>query len=138
MPNKRTFLYLEQLVLRAGADAKCINIKDIHEGLDFFFANRAHAVKFIDFLQGCVPARFRADKQLVSHDIHTSTYNYKYTFSVEIAPICKVSACMYAKQACMPDHTHTDTHTHVCLSACLLVCLSAGTLCLTISTSAAL
>lgn len=42
-------------------------------------------------VQGAVPARFRADKQLVSHDIHTSTYNYKYTFSVEIAPVCKVS-----------------------------------------------
>jgi hypothetical protein len=40
--------------------------------------------------QGVVPARFRSDKQLVSHDIHTSTYNYKYTFSVEIAPVCKV------------------------------------------------
>jgi nonsense-mediated mRNA decay protein 3 len=37
-----------------------------------------------------VPARFRHDKQLVSHDTHTSQYNYKYTFSVEIAPVCKV------------------------------------------------
>jgi nonsense-mediated mRNA decay protein 3 len=36
-----------------------------------------------------VPIRFRGDKQLISHDIHTSTYNYKYTFSVEIAPVCK-------------------------------------------------
>ena len=32
----------------------------------------------------------RHDKQLVSHDIHTSNYNYKYTFSVEIAQLCKV------------------------------------------------
>lgn len=51
VPHKRTFLYLEQLILRAGADGQCINIKDIHEGLDFFFANRAHGLKFIDFLQ---------------------------------------------------------------------------------------
>lgn len=41
-------------------------------------------------VQSSVPARFRADKQLVSHDIHTATYNYKYTFSVEIVPVCKV------------------------------------------------
>jgi hypothetical protein len=40
--------------------------------------------------QGVVPARFRHDKQLVSHDEHTSKYNYKYTFSVEIVPVCKV------------------------------------------------
>jgi nonsense-mediated mRNA decay protein 3 len=39
-------------------------------------------------LQGVVPARFRHDKQLVSHDTHSMEYNYKYTFSVEIAPIC--------------------------------------------------
>ena len=32
----------------------------------------------------------RHDKQLVSHDVHTSNYNYKYTFSVEVAPLCKV------------------------------------------------
>jgi NMD protein affecting ribosome stability and mRNA decay len=51
VPHKRTFLYLEQLILRAGADAQCINIKDNHEGLDFFFANRAHGLKLIDFLQ---------------------------------------------------------------------------------------
>jgi nonsense-mediated mRNA decay protein 3 len=45
-----------------------------------------------------VPIRFRADKQLVSHDIHTSTYNYKYTFSVEIAPVCKDDLiCLPAK-----------------------------------------
>jgi nonsense-mediated mRNA decay protein 3 len=49
--HKRTFLYLEQLILRAGADAQCIKINDIHEGLDFFFSNRAHALKLIDFLQ---------------------------------------------------------------------------------------
>lgn len=49
--HKRTFLYLEQLILRAGADTQCINIKDIHEGLDFYFSNRAHALKLIDFLQ---------------------------------------------------------------------------------------
>ena len=34
--------------------------------------------------------RYRGDKQLVSHNIHSATYNYKYTFSVEIVPICKV------------------------------------------------
>lgn len=51
VPHKRTFLYLEQLILRAGADAQCINMKDNHEGLDFFFANRAHGLKIIDFLQ---------------------------------------------------------------------------------------
>ena len=90
VPHKRTFLFLEQLILKHGADSQCVNIRDIHEGVDFFFAHRGHALKFVDFLQSCVPARFRHDKQLVSHDTHTAVYNYKYTFSVEIAPVCKV------------------------------------------------
>lgn len=61
------------------------------QGVDFFFSNRAHATKFIDFLQAVVPIKFRHDKSLVSHNIHTASYNYKYTFSVEIVPICKVT-----------------------------------------------
>lgn len=61
------------------------------QGVDFYFGSRAHACKFIDFLQSVVPLRYRHDKQLVSHTIHTSEYNYKYTFSAEIAPICKVA-----------------------------------------------
>ena len=35
------------------------------QGIDFFFASRAHAVKFVDFLQSVVPIRYRHDKQLV-------------------------------------------------------------------------
>ena len=66
--------------------------------MDFFFGNRAHALKFIDFVGGAVPIRHRADKQLVSHNEHAATYNYKYTFSVEIVPVCKVLAPL----PCMP------------------------------------
>jgi hypothetical protein len=61
------------------------------QGVDFFFGNRAHALKFIAFVQSVVPMRYRADKQLVSHNEHSATYNYKYTFSVEIVPICRAS-----------------------------------------------
>lgn len=89
VPHKRTFFYLEQLILKHCAHEACINVKEMHEGVDFYFANRNHALKFIDFLQSVVPIKYRADKQLVSHNEHNSTYNYKYTFSVEIAPICK-------------------------------------------------
>ena len=61
------------------------------QGVDFYFSNRAQATKFVDFLSNVVPIRYRSDKQLVSHNTHTSTYNYKYTYSVEIAAICRVS-----------------------------------------------
>lgn len=87
--HKRTFMFLEQMILRHGADASCINIKEKHQGIDFYFGNRQHGVKLVDFLQAVVPCKFKTAKQLVSHNIHTSNYNYKYTFSVEIVPTCK-------------------------------------------------
>ena len=43
----------------------------------------------MDFLQGVVPIRFNTSKKLISHDINSNTYNYKYVFSVEVVPICK-------------------------------------------------
>ena len=141
MQHKRTFFFLEQLILKHGADEACVNVKEMHEvggwvggwsgwggqlwglqvaaasaeecdaagrwlcwrcpappphtphtpphtppiptppthpprhphphpacyhprsvvlqGVDFYFANRSHAVKFIDFLQTMVPIRYR-------------------------------------------------------------------------------
>ena len=50
-------MFLEQLILKHGVDESCSNVKDIHEGVDFFFTNRQHAIKFIDFLQNVVPIR---------------------------------------------------------------------------------
>jgi nonsense-mediated mRNA decay protein 3 len=87
--HKRTFYFLEQLILKQNAHSTTINIKERPDGLDFFFSNRSHAMKFVDFLQAVVPVRYKTSDQLVSHDEHSNTYNYKYTFSVEIVPICR-------------------------------------------------
>lgn len=87
--HKRTFFYLEQLIIKHGASSQTINIKQVHDGIDFYYSNRSHAIKFVDFLSNVVPIKSRNDKQLVSHDTHSNTYNYKFTFSVEICPICK-------------------------------------------------
>ena len=83
------------------AHSPLILISDnVMQGVDFFFSNRAHALKFINFVQSVVPMRYRSDKQLVSHNEHSSTYNYKYTFSVEIVPICRVSSDTIWQCAC--------------------------------------
>ncbi len=71
-------------------DQMCYDMSFVPQGVDFYFSSKSHALKFVDFLQTVVPVRFRQDKQLVSHNEHSSTYNYKFTFSVEIVPICKV------------------------------------------------
>ena len=89
VPHRRTFFYLEQLILRHDAAAHAIKIKQMDQGIDFFFAKRSHGLKFVDFIGKVTPTRSRDDKQLVSHDTKSNNYNYKFTFSVEICPICR-------------------------------------------------
>lgn len=87
--HKRTFLYLEQVILKHGAHRETINIKEAKEGIDFFFSARNQAEKFVDFLNSVTPVRVKKSQELISEDIHTSTKSIKFTFSVELVPISK-------------------------------------------------
>jgi nonsense-mediated mRNA decay protein 3 len=89
VPHKRTFLYLEQLILKHGAHKDTINIKEVKDGLDFYYAHRNQALKFVDFLTSVAPVRSKKSQELISMDIHTSTKSYKFSFSCELVPICK-------------------------------------------------
>ncbi|XP_014241897.1 60S ribosomal export protein NMD3 [Cimex lectularius] len=98
--NKKTFYYLEQLILKHKAHDNTLGIKPIHEGIDFFFATESHAKKMVDFLSTVLPIKWQHSKKLLSHDIHSNVYNYKFTFSVEIVPISKDSiVCLSTKMA---------------------------------------
>ncbi|KZT37022.1 NMD3-domain-containing protein [Sistotremastrum suecicum HHB10207 ss-3] len=100
VPHKRTFLFLEQLILKHNAQKDTISVKEVKDGLDFFYAQRSHAIKMVEFLAGVVPVRTKSSEQLLSTDTHSNTANYKFTYSVEILPICKDDvACMPMKQA---------------------------------------
>lgn len=87
--HKRTFLYLEQLILKHQAHRDTVNIKTVREGIDFFFNSRSHAIKFTDFLNAVVPVRSKASEQLITQDVHSGDSTYKFTYSVEIVPVCK-------------------------------------------------
>ncbi|KAH3669394.1 hypothetical protein OGAPHI_001515 [Ogataea philodendri] len=87
--HKRTFLYLEQLILKHNAHMDTISIKESKDGLDFYYSQRNHAAKMIDFLNSVVPIKSKKSEELISQDIHSGTSQYKFTFSVEIVPICK-------------------------------------------------
>ena len=89
VPHKRTFLYLEQLILRYNAHRDTVAVQEKKDGLDFFYAQRAHAARMCEFLASVVPIRVNKSEQIISMDVYTSTSNYKFTYSVEIAPICK-------------------------------------------------
>lgn len=87
--HKRTFLFLEQLILKHGAHRETLNIKEAKDGIDFFFSARNQAEKFVDFLTSVVPVKVKKSQELISQDIHTSVKSYKFTYSVELVPICK-------------------------------------------------
>lgn len=87
--HKRTFLFLEQLVLKHQAHRDTLNIREAKDGIDFFFSHRNQAEKFVDFLNSVVPVKVKSAQELISQDIHTSTKSFKFTFSAELVPICK-------------------------------------------------
>ncbi|KAA1474975.1 NMD3-domain-containing protein [Dentipellis sp. KUC8613] len=89
VPHKRTFLFLEQLILKNGAQKDTIMVKEVKDGLDFFYSARGHALKMTEFLAAHVPVRTKASERLLSSDTHSNTANFKHTYSVEIVPICK-------------------------------------------------
>lgn len=55
--HKKTFYFLEQLILKHNAHVNCTNVKERADGLDFFYGHRSHAAKLVDFLQSVAPIR---------------------------------------------------------------------------------
>ncbi|KAF9616565.1 hypothetical protein IFM89_030332 [Coptis chinensis] len=106
--HRKTFFYLEQLILKHNAAVQAIRIKQMSEGIDFCFASESHALKFLDFVGNVVPIKSRKDKQLVSHDRKTNNYNYKCTFSVKIVPICREDLI------CLPHEVSVSLGNLVC------------------------
>lgn len=88
VPHRRTFCYLEQLILKSDAHAKVTSLKETREGLDFFFETKSHAQRFADFVEAHVPTKSKQSRHLISHDANSNTYNFKYTIMCELCPIC--------------------------------------------------
>jgi len=87
--HKRTFLWIEQMIIRHKAQSQLLSVKEESDGLDFYFNNQSSCVKFINFLQTIVPVTFKQSKHLAGADLKSNLYNYKFTYSVEIPPLCK-------------------------------------------------
>uniref|UniRef100_A0A182M401 60S ribosomal export protein NMD3 n=1 Tax=Anopheles culicifacies TaxID=139723 RepID=A0A182M401_9DIPT len=96
--NRKTLFYLEQMILKHKAHENTLGIKPNTGGLDFFYATDAHARKMVDFLQAVLPVKVTNSKKLISHDIHSNSYNYKYSYAVDIVPVSKGSlVCLMAE-----------------------------------------
>ncbi|CAO1433429.1 unnamed protein product [Diamesa serratosioi] len=96
--NKKTLYYLEQMILKHKAHENTLGLKTAPCGLDFFFSAENHARKMVDFLQTVLPVKYTQSKKLISHDIHSNNYNYKFTWAVDIVPISKGSLVCLSKK----------------------------------------
>ena len=57
--------------------------------MNFQFKHRSHATRLVNFIGEHLLEKDRHSKQLISHDEQTAQYHYKYTFYVELAPVCR-------------------------------------------------
>lgn len=89
VPHKRTFFYLEQLILKHKAHSNTVNIQDNKEGLDFYYNDRKHAIKMLEFLQSVMPLKVVQSGEYISKNIQNNKTSFKFTYNVEIVPICK-------------------------------------------------
>ena len=87
--HKRTFFFLEQLLLKHGAHSDTINIVTFKDGMDFYFKDRQPAVRFLDFLSHHVPTKSKYARKLVSADHKGNVGDFKHNYFVEIIPVCK-------------------------------------------------
>eukprot|EP00457_Paulinella_chromatophora_P006063 gb/GEZN01006081.1/.p1 GENE.gb/GEZN01006081.1/~~gb/GEZN01006081.1/.p1 ORF type:complete len:530 (-),score=79.72 gb/GEZN01006081.1/:93-1682(-) len=87
--HKRTFLYLEQMLLKYNICLNAIGMKEMPMGLDFFWPTKGDSNKMLEFLRTVVPLTTKQSKRLISQDDHNNTHKYKFSFYAEIAPICK-------------------------------------------------
>lgn len=87
--HKRTFLYLEQLILKHNAQRGCLSIEVFRDGMDFYFPDKGKAARFISFLENVCPVKVKQSKKLISTDDKSNIANYKFTNYVEICPLCK-------------------------------------------------
>ncbi|CAE7566185.1 nmd3, partial [Symbiodinium microadriaticum] len=87
--HKRTFYYLEQLLLKNNAHADCLQIMTFNDGMDFYFQERQQGLKFVDFLESHVPIKLKYTKKLLTADHKSNTGKFKHNLMVTIAPLCK-------------------------------------------------
>lgn len=95
--HKKTLLFLESLLLKSQVNENIINIVSNPDGLDFHFLSRTDALKFCDFILSKTISKCKSSKHLINHDANNNTYNYLYSFSIDICPICKYDLIFFPK-----------------------------------------
>jgi nonsense-mediated mRNA decay protein 3 len=96
--HKRTFFFLEQLILKHHAHEDCVKIVTFKDGIDFYFKDKNEALKFIDFLKGTIPMKFKYSRKLISADRQSNIGEYKHNYLIELVPLCKDDLLILPKE----------------------------------------
>lgn len=87
--HKKTLLLLEQLILHAKAFNDTSNIKERKDGIDFYYQNKVSALKMVEFIKKTTMVRLKVSEQLITEDKKSNKSKYKFTYSLEIVPVCR-------------------------------------------------
>ncbi len=85
--HKRTFLYLEQLILKHGAHRGCLSIETFRDGMDFYFPDKGKAARFVTFLDNVVPIKvclLVSNEQFINNFFFVKTVQI-FVFSLKLS-----------------------------------------------------
>ncbi|EDS40948.1 NMD protein [Culex quinquefasciatus] len=64
----------------------------------------------VDFVQAVLPVKVTNAKKLIPHDIHSNSYNYKYSYELHVVPFSKGSIVCLRKKAAEVPVAHLAYH----------------------------
>ncbi|KAL1381285.1 hypothetical protein pipiens_013582, partial [Culex pipiens pipiens] len=64
----------------------------------------------VDFVQAVLPVKVTNAKKLIPHDIHSNSYNYKYSYELHVVPFSKGSLVCLRKKAAEVPVAHLAYH----------------------------
>lgn len=87
--HKRTIFFLEQLLMKHNICANVLQIKEVPDGIDFYWNTKSQANHMIDFMRSVLPIRMNLGKKLISQDDNSNIMKYKYSYMLELAQVAK-------------------------------------------------
>lgn len=87
--HKRGLFWLEQQILKARAHQGTTSIERKDDGVDFHFATKDGAERFVNFLKNYIPMNLRNSAKQVGEDIQNGTLDMRFTYSVRCPPLCR-------------------------------------------------
>jgi nonsense-mediated mRNA decay protein 3 len=87
--HQKTFLNLEQNLLKQKFASKVLKVEPAEHGVDFFFKSENDSIRYLDYIKSNLPVLMKNSKQLISHNERDNTSNIKTTFSMTIPKICR-------------------------------------------------